>query len=273
MYRCPVCSLPLFENSAGFACAHRHQFDRAKEGYVNLLPVQQKNSKVPGDSAQMMQSRRLFLNAGHYQALSERLNASFAELAPRTLLDLGCGEGYYSHRLAQHLSTEGGGVELYGVDIAKTAVRYAAKSYPNNRYCVASAWHLPFLDESFDAVLKLCAPCEPSELARVCKPQAHVLTVNAAPMHLVELKQQVYQEVRLHSEDITQLEGFTHLKRQRLHYQLHKIPEAELLALLDMTPLSWKFKPGQKEQFAKSKPSITLDFYIDLYQKSTAPHL
>lgn len=263
MYRCPVCAEALSANSAGLACVNRHQFDRAREGYVNLLPVQQKNSKVPGDSAEMMQSRRLFLNAGHYQPLSDAVNQLLASVHPATLLDLGSGEGYYSNRLQQALPE----TAVYGLDIAKTAVRYAAKAYPAVQYCVASAWHLPFADQSFDAVLKLCAPCEPQELARVCKDGAALLAISAAPQHLVELKQQVYPEVRLHSDAIPQLEGFSHQQRQQLSYQLQQVPVAELLALLEMTPLSWKFKPGQKQKFAETNPSISLDFYLDLYLK------
>ncbi|WP_337878652.1 23S rRNA (guanine(745)-N(1))-methyltransferase [Rheinheimera sp.] len=264
MYRCPVCAQVLTPNPAGLGCVNRHQFDRAREGYVNLLPVQHKNSKVPGDSADMMQSRRLFLNAGHYQPLSDALNALLASAQPATLLDLGCGEGYYSNRLQQALPD----TTVYGLDIAKTAVRYAAKAYPAVKYCVASAWHLPFADQSFDAVLKLCAPCEPLELARVSNKGATLLAVSAAPQHLVELKQQVYPQVRLHSEDIVQIPGFCHRHRQQLSYQLQALPAAELLALLDMTPLSWKFKPGQKHGFAATKPAISLDFYLDLYQKN-----
>jgi len=264
MFRCPVCTQPLSQNDSGWQCPQKHQFDRAKEGYVNLLPVQQKNSKDPGDSAEMMQSRRLFLNAGHYQPLSDAVNQLFQGLQPNHVLDLGCGEGYYSHRLQQHLPAS----RVSGVDIAKTAVRYAAKAYPALQFAVASAWHLPFVDAYFDAVLKLCAPCEPKELGRVIKAQGHLITVNAAPNHLVELKQQLYPDVRLHSDQLIEIEGFHHLQRQRLSYHLKQMPEQELLALLEMTPLSWKFKPGQKQQFAATAPTISLDFYLDLYQKN-----
>ncbi len=90
MYRCPLCQQPLTQQHNSFICASNHSFDVAKEGYLHLLPVQQKNSKVPGDSALMMQSRRDFLNAGYYQPLSDAVNHMFSEVLPAqaSLLDL-----------------------------------------------------------------------------------------------------------------------------------------------------------------------------------------
>ena len=68
-YSCPLCHAPLSRSDNHYSCPQRHQFDLAKEGYVNLLPVQFKRSRDPGDSAEMMQARRAFLDAGHYRPL------------------------------------------------------------------------------------------------------------------------------------------------------------------------------------------------------------
>lgn len=73
LFSCPLCHQPLTQDNNSFACPGRHQFDVAKEGYVNLLPVQHKRSRDPGDSAEMMQARREFLDAGHYQPLREAI--------------------------------------------------------------------------------------------------------------------------------------------------------------------------------------------------------
>lgn len=268
MYLCPLCQQNLTQQNNSFVCGSNHSFDLAKEGYLHLLPVQQKNSKVPGDSALMMQSRRDFLNAGYYQPLSDAVNQCFSAVLPQnaTLLDLGCGEGYYSNRLFQNLTDKN--LQIYGLDIAKTAIKKAAKSYPALRFCVASAWHLPFAEQSFDAALKLCAPCEPEELARVLKADGLLLTVTPAPEHLLEIKQQVYSSVRLHSDQIEAIKGFEHQQRQQLKLQLTELPDQMLLNLLEMTPLAWKFKPEQKQSFAASSLQITLDFYLDLYRKN-----
>jgi 23S rRNA (guanine745-N1)-methyltransferase len=268
MYRCPLCQQSLTQHHNSFVCASNHSFDLAKEGYLHLLPVQQKNSKVPGDSPLMMQSRRDFLNAGYYQPLSDAVNQYFSAVLPQqpVVLDLGCGEGYYSNRLMQALADKE--LRLYGLDIAKTAIKKAAKSYPAIKFCVASAWHLPFADLSFDAALKLCAPCEPQELARVLKTDGLLLTVTPAPEHLVEIKQQVYSSVRLHSDQIEAISGFEHQQRQELKLKLTDLPADMVLNLLEMTPLAWKFKPEQKQLFAARSPQISLNFYLDLYRKN-----
>lgn len=102
----PLCFSPLKLNNNSWQCSNNHQFDRAKEGYVNLLPVQHKRSKDPGDSAEMMQSRRQFLNAGHYdpmrQCVTEKL-AQYLSEQSENVLDIGCGEGYYTDYFMQSL--------------------------------------------------------------------------------------------------------------------------------------------------------------------------
>lgn len=91
-YSCPLCHAPLERRDNSFICPQRHQFDLAKEGYVNLLPVQFKRSRDPGDSAEMMQARRAFLDAGHYQPLRDAICAYLHTFAPTDLLDIGCGK-------------------------------------------------------------------------------------------------------------------------------------------------------------------------------------
>ena len=90
-YSCPLCHAPLERRDNSYICPQRHQFDLAKEGYVNLLPVQFKRSRDPGDSAEMMQARRAFLDAGHYQPLRDAICAYLQTFAPTDLLDIGCG--------------------------------------------------------------------------------------------------------------------------------------------------------------------------------------
>ena len=55
-------ALSLHERS--WRCPHGHSFDVAKQGYVNLLPVQNKRSKDPGDSKAMVQGAPAFSSAG-----------------------------------------------------------------------------------------------------------------------------------------------------------------------------------------------------------------
>jgi len=282
MYRCPLCQLPLQSTPSGYQCANRHQFDRAKEGYVNLLPVQQKKSLDPGDSAEMIQARRSFLEAGFYQPLSDAVNDMLASVlkntAMPTLLDIGCGEGYYSNRLqsfiqtqqAEDLNAPAPAVSLYGIDISKAAIKAAAKKYRQLQFSVASSYHLPFADQSFTALLRIYAPSQSSELARVCQANGWLCTVTPAPQHLIELKQKIYQEPRLHSADIADEAGFRHQQRQQLGWNWQPQSTTQLEQLLQMIPLGYRLTADVRQQLMAELPAITLDFYLDLYQRQSA---
>ena len=135
LYICPVCREPLQLQPSGknYACLHHHSFDLAKEGYLNLLPVQDKHSKEPGDSKLMMIARRLFLEAGFYEpmakAVAMMIDAGNTKGQGMQLLDLGCGEGYYSRKIACFCK-HGEQIALQGIDIAKFAIAAAAKNSP-----------------------------------------------------------------------------------------------------------------------------------------------
>ena len=167
-FSCPLCHAPLTRAEKTFICPQGHQFDRAKEGYVNLLPVQHKRSRDPGDSAEMMQARRAFLDAGHYQPLRDAVVALLRQYLTEgasAMLDIGCGEGYYTATFADVAAEKG--AETFGLDVSKVAIRAAAKRYSAVTFCVASSHRLPFEEASMDAVVRIYAPCKAEELARV----------------------------------------------------------------------------------------------------------
>lgn len=267
LYRCPLCKEPLIPEpsepkQSSYRCVNRHHFDVAKEGYLHLLPVQHKNSKQPGDSKAMLQQRRQFLESGAYHPLVAALSEQLQHLAPTRLLDSGCGEGYYSGQLQAALPD----TEFAGMDISKSAIQLAAKRYPDIAFCVASAKVLPYRDQQFDAMLVLCAPFELAEVKRCLRPGGYLLLVTAAPKHLLQFKQAIYSEVRLHSDAIQLLPGFSHQRRQHCHFMLEQLGAEAYLSLLEMTPLGWKLPQQQKQLLCQSLTQLQADFYIDSYQ-------
>ncbi len=264
MYICPLCQQALQLTDRVFRCASNHSFDVAKEGYVNLLPVQQKNSKDPGDNKLMIQARRAFLQSGAYQPLSDAVNQLVLNTAANRILDLGCGEGYYSGRLQQLL---GSAALLSGIDISKAAIKYAARHYPTIRFAVASAYQLPYADNSLDAVIRIYAPSANHELQRLLPSQGALISVSPGPAHLTEMKQAVYTDVQQHDDAIRPEAGFNHIRRQRLHYMLEIAEPQQLDNLLQMVPLAWKFTADSRQQFVAETRQISIDFLLDVYQR------
>lgn len=267
-FTCPLCHAPLLRTDTFYVCPQRHQFDIAKEGYVNLLPVQHKRSRDPGDSAEMMQARRAFLDAGHYlplrQTLGELLDARLPAKA-YALLDIGCGEGYYTHAFAEIARQHG--AETFGLDVSRAAVRAAAKRYPQAMFCVASSHRLPFDAQTLDAVVRIYAPCKGEELARVVKPEGWVITAAPGPRHLVELKGLIYDEVQLHAPQSEKLEGFTLREQRSLGYRM-TLSGSEAVALLQMTPFAWRAKPQVWETLQEmAQFSCEADFSIQCWQR------
>lgn len=260
-YSCPLCHAPLVRRDNSFTCPQRHQFDLAKEGYVNLLPVQFKRSRDPGDSAEMMQARRAFLDAGHYQPLRDAICEFLRTETPARLLDIGCGEGYYTHAFA---SIAG---HCWGLDVSKSAIRAAAKRYPQVDFCVASSQRLPFDDASLDAVVRIYAPCNAQELARAIVPGGWVITATPGPRHLMELKGLIYDEVRLHEENHEAMPGFVLRQQQQLAYPM-QLSGQEAEALLQMTPFAWRAKPEVRETLrAQDIFSCQTDFMLHVWQR------
>lgn len=267
-YICPICAQPLSKMANTWGCEASHRFDCAKEGYVNLLPVQKKNSKDPGDNQQMMFARREFLNAGYYQHLSDRVNELalvYGELSQQ-VLDIGCGEGYYSHRLYEKLH-ERHDCQLYGVDISRSAIRYAAKRYPALSFCVASAYDMPFADNSFDLALRIYAPSKHDELTRLIRAQGLLITVAPGPKHHYAIKKQIYAEPRFHPEQDTHLAGFNRVHVERLQSQLSIKDASHIGHFLEMTPYAWKLTAEQKLRLIENGLECELDFQIEVHQR------
>lgn len=260
-WSCPLCHTPLARRQNSYFCPQGHQFDVAKEGYVNLLPVQHKRSKDPGDSPEMMQARRAFLDAGHYQPLRDAVCERLRATSPQQILDIGCGEGYYTRAFADIAR------QTFGLDVAKVAVRYGAKRYPQVQFCVASSQRLPFEDATMDAVVRIYAPCNPLELERVVKNGGQVITVTPGPKHLMELKGLIYDEIHLHAPNREQLPGFTLASRQSLAYPM-TLTGAEAAALLQMTPFAWRAKPQVWDALAQQAHfACQTDFLIQVWQR------
>ena len=261
--RCPVCQKPLENSGNTLRCESGHSFDIARQGYVNLLTVQQKRSLQPGDTRQQVLARRAFLDGGFYEPIAEALCQLARDCrCSGPLLDVGCGEGYYSTRLAQALGTE-----LTGLDISKEAVRCAAARYKNAQWLCASAAHLPAADGSVGLVTSLFALTVAGEFRRVLRPDGAFIQVLAAEDHLLGLKRVIYPEL-LHKKKHTAapVEGFRLTESRPLRFSFDLEGE-QVQNLLSMTPHVYRIgKEGAQRLRQTQALTDTASCVLNLYR-------
>ena len=173
IFCCPSCQKPLCREERRLVCPAGHSFDVARSGYVNLLLSQQTGRKHHGDDKRMVKARSAFLERGYYDPMRQELIKQGLAAARQgmTVLDAGCGEGYYLSQLSWV-------PERWGIDISRDAVRYAAARDRGAHWLTATAAHLPFADGGFDCVLSMFALTAGAEFFRVLRPGGIFLIVN-----------------------------------------------------------------------------------------------
>ena len=258
-YQCPICHSQMALKNKTLICESGHSFDFAKEGYVHLLPVQLKKSLHPGDDKLMVMARRAFLSEGFYDFMRDALFNEIKRFPHNNLLDLGCGEGFYTNYIKEHLPSS----QVYGVDISKDAIKYAAKRNKNVHYSVATNAHTPFRQHQFDLIINIFAPLIGIECERVLKPDGKILSVAPAPHHLIELKNVIYDTPDLHQEAKVP-DGFVLSQTQNIQQGINITTKADLDNLLKMTPFGWKITKEKQVSLTQELPlSITLDFSLN----------
>lgn len=271
---CPHCGAALTKADHCYVCKNRHSFDIARQGYVNLLPVQQKHSKNPGDTRDMVAARRAFLDRGYYAPIAEKtVELLLPQLGESPcVLDAGCGEGYY----LSHLQEKCKGGAFIGIDISKDAVRFAAGRNKNALWLTASAAHLPLRDASQQAVMSMFALAVPGEFHRVLAPGGVYLEVTAGRGHLMGLKALIYSEIiekQLKADP--EYDGFQLIKSETLRFPIHLTENHEIMELLSMTPHFWRItREGAARAAAARELTDTAQVEFRLYQKiATAPQM
>ena len=263
---CPLCSAPLCRTEHTYRCENRHSFDIARQGYVNLLTVQQKKSLHPGDTREQVLSRRAFLDGNFYQPIADCLCRNALELGAKgPVLDIGCGEGYYAARLAETL-----GAELTGLDISKEAVRAAASKYKNALWLCGTAAHLPMADSSAGCITSLFALTMADEFRRVLKEDGLYFQVLAAQDHLLGLKSIIYPELKLKEKDsVPELPGFELVKSVPIRFTF-TVEGAQIQNLLSMTPHVYRIsKEGAARLAATETLTDTASAVLNIYRPIT----
>ncbi|HEW5494408.1 TPA: methyltransferase domain-containing protein [Streptococcus pneumoniae] len=236
-FACPICQENLTLLETNFKCCNRHSFDLAKFGYVNLAPQIKQSANYDKEN---FQNRQQILEAGFYQAILDAVSDLLASSkTTTTILDIGCGEGFYSRKLQESHSEK----TFYAFDISKDSVQIAAKSEPNwaVNWFVGDLARLPIKDANIDILLDIFSPANYGEFRRVLSKDGILIKVIPTENHLKEIRQRVQDQLtnkEYSNQDIKEhfQEHFTILSSQTA--SLTKTITAEQLqALLSMTPL------------------------------------
>ena len=262
---CPICGEKLNRADKSYVCPNRHSFDVARQGYVNLLTVQQKHSLNPGDTREQVLSRRAFLEAGFYEPILNTLIETAKELGiTGPILDVGCGEGYYSARLAQALNAE-----LTGFDISKEAVRCAAAKYKGPIWLTATAAHIPVESGSAQLVTSLFALTLPEEFSRVLADHGWYFQVLACQDHLLGLKAIIYPELKFKEKDsVPELPGFILHKSVPIRFTF-TVEGAQIQNLFSMTPHVFRIGKEGAERLKNTQTlTDTASCVLNIYRKT-----
>ncbi len=271
---CPVCGETLQKAERSYRCPKGHSFDLAASGYLHLLPSNKMHSKLPGDNKQMVTARRDFLRKGYYQPVSDKLNAIIAaELGQNHkkqpfVLDVGCGEGYYTSRLEAFLQEKAIPSIVCGMDISKLAVNAAAKACKTVQWAVASSFDLPVADQSCDVLISMFAPICMEEFRRVLRKNGALIFAVTSTRHLWELKEAIYDEPYENKKEDHQYEGFVFEQKHKVQSSIHLPCQEDIANLFAMTPYYYKSSVETSRRVAALEQLDTIiDVDILVYRK------
>ena len=261
-FACSICQENLTLVETSLKCNNRHSFDLAKFGYVNLAPQIKQSANYDKEN---FQNRQQILEAGFYQAILEAVSDLLAtNPSAKIVLDIGCGEGFYSRKLQESHS----GKTFYAFDISKDSVQIAAKSEPNwaVNWFVGDLARLPIKDASMDILLDIFSPANYGEFRRVLSKDGILIKVIPTENHLKEIRQRVQDQLTnkdYSNQDIKNhfQEHFTILSSQTA--SLTKTITAEQLqALLSMTPLLFHIDQSKIDWSQLTKITIEAEILV-----------
>ncbi|MGN1418752.1 MAG: putative RNA methyltransferase [Acutalibacteraceae bacterium] len=261
---CPVCGGTLEKQNKSLVCQNRHCFDISKEGYVNLLYANHKSAGLIGDNKDMARSRHAFLEKGYFQSLSNGISDYILSLKKENpvMLDICCGEGYYSGKLLEKQSGK-----LYGFDLSQKMVRLAAKRKLNASFFVANLSHIPMKDACTDIAFHLFAPFHEKEFSRILKKDGVLLSVVPGENHLLQLKESVYETAYKNDEKLPQTTVLKLTDSFKIKDKIFLPSSSDIMSLFKMTPYYYRTAPENimKAEQLESLETV-VEFVVGVYK-------
>lgn len=262
--QCPVCGSDLQRETRRLVCPNRHSFDMAKEGYVNLL-LSGKPGDLKGDNKEMARSRRDFLNRGFFAPLAQAMRECAAACTAEgdAVMDICCGEGYYTQRLCELPNRL-----VCGFDISKNMVRLAAKRRCGATFFVANISDIPVKDNSISFAAHLFAPFHAAEFTRILKEGGTLASVIPGRNHLMGLKEVLYSEPYPNDEKAPDAPTLRLIDKIRVRDTVTLPTKEDISLLFQMTPYFYHTpSQGMKQLQRLDTLTTDIDFIILLFRK------
>ncbi len=262
--RCPVCREDLTKINRCFKCSNGHSYDIAKEGYVNLLSAHKSGDSV-GDNKEMAHFRRNFLNKDYYKILADAISVCAEKYTNDNdnILDICCGEGYYTGELAKKLNRN-----YYGFDISKNMVRLAAKRGCNASFFVANISDIPIACGAIDFAFHLFAPFHSEEFSRILADDGVLVTAIPGKEHLFELKKALYENPYYNDEKPPESGKLVLSDKIRAKSEITLKTQEDIQALFRMTPYYYHTPSQGMARLEKINGLTTaVDFVLLVYTK------
>ena len=258
LLRCPRCQTAFHLDGASLICDNRHCYDLSKRGYVNLAPSHDQAAEKY--DAELFDSRRLVFEHGFYLPIAEAI-AQWLPDAPFTLLDAGCGEGYYARLLAERFPQ----AQFIGLDISRDAITAAAREPSRANWLVADLKHLPVADHSADVLMDVLTPADYAEFGRVLKPDGKLVKVVPGADYLCEVRKAVAPWLRSgdtydNSRVIEHLKEHADILEETEVRITRPLTPDESRAFLRMTPMTFSVPAEVLETL--SLDAITIHMHV-----------
>lgn len=267
---CPKCHQKLTLHGNSYLCKSNHCYDISKSKYVNLLLNPDKATNNPGDSKESLLARKSFLTKGYYNNIANTVIEMINKYQNKDkdtihILDVGCGEGFYTNKVKESLHTD---ACYYGLDISKEAIHMATKYTKEIHWIVGNSKNLPVEDQSMDFILALFTVVNHEELKRALHKDGYIIHVTANPRHLIEIKELIYDEVKIKSDKHIRL-PFSVVNSFDFIEQIAINNHTDALNLLKMTPHYYHIKKDKRSVIETiDNITVTVDIKITIYQTS-----
>ncbi|HEL1172953.1 TPA: methyltransferase domain-containing protein [Streptococcus equi subsp. zooepidemicus] len=235
-FRCPICTKSMDMQGNSLICRNRHCFDISRYGYVNLLL---KSPPKTNYSKQSFNNRHQVLEYGMYDVVLEKITQFISDTPSiKSILDVGCGEGFYARQVQQRTARR-----IFAFDLSKEAIQIASKKDKCKvvNWFIADLSKIPLKDGSMDCILDIFSPAHYKEFQRLLSSNGYVIKVIPTKNHLREIRTKVVAHLKnpdySNQSVIEYFEKYLKtISRETVSATIQLSPE-QRMSFIEMTPL------------------------------------